>query len=66
MQDTFYKKNADMTSHTRFGGLIYASDFNTEHRGRKSINSSAIAMRIANDKKFDEHCRTRRQQCLNI
>ncbi len=57
MQDTFYKKKADKISHTGFGGLIYASDFSTEHRGRKSINGSAIAMRIANDNKFDEHCR---------
>lgn len=57
MKETCYPKETYQVSHTRFGGLIYASDFSTEHRGRKSINGSAIAMRIANDNKFDEHCR---------
>lgn len=44
-------------NHTQFGGYIYASDFNTDYRGKDNINSSTIASRIAQDQKFDEQCR---------
>lgn len=40
------------TDYTSFGGLIYASDFDT---GKG--NSRNIAHRIAADLKFDEMCR---------
>lgn len=43
--------------HTKFGGLIYPSDFNTEYRGKTNTNGSEIANRIAGDKKFDEQCK---------
>lgn len=50
------KKQAG-TDHTRFGGLVYASDFNTDIRGKDQKNGSAIASRIVNDYRFDEQCR---------
>ena len=44
--------------HTQFGGYVYASDFNTDYRGKSSIhNGSIIASRIARDQKFDEQCK---------
>lgn len=43
--------------HTKFGGLIYPSDFNTDCRGKDNSNGSLIAQRIERDKRFDEQCR---------
>ncbi len=43
--------------HTKFGGLIYTSDFNTDCRGKDNSNGSLIAQRIERDKRFDEQCR---------
>ena len=43
--------------HTRFGGIIYSSDFNTDFRGNGHANGSSIANRIAYDHRFDEQCR---------
>ncbi len=43
--------------HTRFGGIIYPSDFETEWHGKKNRDFSMIASRIAGDKRFDEQCR---------
>ena len=40
--------------HTRFGGLIYKGDFETEYYPEHGRN---IASRIASDWKFDERCR---------
>lgn len=40
--------------HTRFGGLIYPSDFNTDYRGKDNTNGSQIAKRIASDYQFDK------------
>lgn len=39
------------TNHTKFGGLIYPSDFST------ITSSGNIAERIASDLRFDENCR---------
>lgn len=39
------------SDHTKFGGIIYPSDFNTNHA------SGTIAERISRDLKFDEQCR---------
>ena len=44
------------TDHTKFGGLIFYSDFNTDYRKEKQEESS-IARRIMDDWKFDEKCR---------
>lgn len=35
--------------HIHFGGKIYASDFNTDYRGKSNTNGSSIASRIASD-----------------
>lgn len=35
--------------HKRFGGIIYQSDFNTEHRWNNKAASSSIASRIISD-----------------
>lgn len=43
-------------SPTKFGGLIFFSDFETEHRG-KNQNSSSIAKRIISDRNFDRQCK---------
>lgn len=43
--------------HSKFGGLIYPSDFNTDYRGKDNTNGSLIASRIQQDKKFDMQCR---------
>lgn len=43
--------------HTKFGGIIYPSDFSTDYRGKDNSNGSTIANRIARDKRFDEQCR---------
>lgn len=43
--------------HTRFGGLIYLSDFNTNYCKRKGNVGSEIASRILSDKMFDEQCK---------
>lgn len=40
--------------HTKFGGLIYLSDFNTDHRGKDSTNGSQIASRIETDRRREE------------
>lgn len=39
------------SDHTRFGGIIYPSDFNTNY------SDGNFASRIEQDKKFDEQCR---------
>ena len=38
--------------HTQFGGYVYASDFNTDYRGKDNIYGSTIANRIAHDQKM--------------
>lgn len=43
--------------HTKFGGVIYPSDFNTDYKGKDNSNGSIIASRIEKDKRFDEQCR---------
>lgn len=42
---------------SKFGGIVYPSDFNTESRGRKNNNGSPIARRIEMDDRFDWQCR---------
>lgn len=43
--------------HTKFGGIIYPSDFSTDYQGKDNSDGSTIANRIARDKRFDEQCR---------
>lgn len=48
-----YPSNAEL--HSTFGGVIIASDFDTEHNIGQS-ECSAIASRIATARKFDYQC----------
>ena len=43
--------------HSKFGGLIYFTDFDTNHRGKDNTYGSPIAQRIISDRKFDQQCR---------
>lgn len=47
--------------HTKFGGIIYPSDFNTDYRRKDNTNGSLIASRIHQDQKFDMQCRKNRE-----
>lgn len=40
--------------HTKFGGIIYQSDFNTDYKGKDNTNGSQIANRIAKDNQLDK------------
>lgn len=40
--------------HTKFGGLIFLSDFNTDNRGKNNTNGSQIASRIESDRQREE------------
>lgn len=51
--------------HTKFGGLIFPSDFNTDYKGKDNKNGSIIASRIAQDQKFDNQCRKNIKQNKN-
>lgn len=66
MTDTFYKTGGYTPDHTKFGGLIYPSDFNTEYRGKDNANGSPIASRIENDFRRERrtiHCLTNNTIC---
>lgn len=47
-----YYTTYNYTDHTKFGGLIYSSDFNTYYANGNIVN------RIVADMKFDKQCRT--------
>lgn len=40
--------------HTKFGGIIYPSDFNTDYREKNNTNGSQIASRIETDWRREE------------
>ncbi len=40
--------------YTKFGGLIFPSDFNTDYRGKDNTNGSSIASRIETDRRREE------------
>lgn len=40
--------------HTKFGGLIFPSDFNTDNRGKNNYCGSTIAIRIEADRQREE------------
>lgn len=40
--------------HTKFGGLIFLSDFNTDNRGKNNYGGSQIASRIEADHRREE------------
>lgn len=50
--------------HTKFGGIIYPSDFNTDNRGKTNTNGSSTANRIVRDWTFDKQCEICRENVL--
>lgn len=56
MKTPNHQTGSSLLSNT-FGGLIYLSDYNTEHKSRKISRASAVANRIAQDKCFDAQCK---------
>lgn len=40
--------------HTKFGGLIFPSDFNTDNRSKNNYGGSQIAIRIEADRQREE------------
>lgn len=62
MTETFYRTGRHEIDHSTFGGLIYSSDFNTDYSGKDHMDGSSIALRIANDWKFDKQCQKNREE----
>ena len=60
----YYGTPSNYTDHTRYGGKIYAADFETDYHGNQH-DLSTIAERIINDIKFDEQCRKNRENPNN-
>lgn len=56
MKEQICKTGNHGVDHRTFGGVIYASDFNTNCRKNNSVSGSAIARRIINDLAFDREC----------
>lgn len=61
MTEKFNRIGTYEVDHTKFGGIIYPSDFNTDYRGKDNTNGSIIAQRIVSDKQFDIQCRKNRE-----
>lgn len=60
MTELFNTTKTYKVDHSKFGGIIYPSDFNTISRGNN--NGSFIASRIVSDNQFDEQCRKNRDE----
>lgn len=56
MTEPFCKTGLYKADHSKFGGLICPSDFNTGGRRKNNYSGSPIARRIANDDRFDQQC----------
>ena len=53
----YYRTNNYNVDHSTFGGLIHASDFNTEYKKEPKKNEgSSVAAGIASDMRFDRMC----------
>lgn len=57
MTEIFNKYEIREIDHTKFGGYIYLSDFNTNCREKNNTHGSTIASRIASDNQFDKQCK---------
>lgn len=57
MTEKFNNVTNQKIDHTKFGGYICLSDFNTNHRGKSNTHGSSIMDRIIQDQKFDQQCR---------
>lgn len=62
MTETTNRYGIYEADHTTFGGKIYLSDFETDHKGKNNTKGSTIAQRIMSDKKFDTQCRKNREE----
>lgn len=56
MTEVFCKRGLYETDRSKYGGLIFPSDFNTNGRGKNNYSGSPIARRIVNDARFDQQC----------
>lgn len=54
MTETTNRYGIYEVDHTKFGGLIFPSDFNTDNRRKNNINGSQIASRIEADRRREE------------
>lgn len=54
MTETTNRYGIYEVDHTKFGGLIYLSDFNTDYRGKNNTGGSQIANRIVGDRRREE------------
>ncbi len=54
MTETIYKTGRYKPDHTKFGGIIYPSDFNTDYRGKNNTKGSPVASRIAYDLRWEQ------------
>lgn len=62
MTETFERTINNTIDHTKFGGIISFSDFNTNYpRLENNNNGSYVASKIKADKRFDEQCRKRKE-----
>lgn len=58
MTEKFNRYNIREVDHTKFGGIIYESDFyTTKRKETNNYNGSPIADRIIRDRRFDERCK---------
>ena len=57
MTQTANKYEIHEVDHTRFGGIIYPSDYNTDYRWKDNTRGSQIAKRIISDRNFDYRCK---------
>jgi hypothetical protein len=55
MTEEFYTRETYKPDHTKYGGKIYLSDFDTDYKG-KNNKGSEIAKRIIADCGFDIQC----------
>lgn len=62
MTETFNKYGFYKVNHTKFGGIIYPSDFDTNHKNTNNFYGSPIASRIVSDARFDKECKKYRKQ----
>lgn len=64
MTETFGKYGLYEVDHTKFGGIICPSDFNTDNRCKTNTNGSSTANRIVRDWTFDMQCKINRENIL--
>ena len=57
MTELFNRQKTYKPDHTKYGGKILFSDFNTDYRGKDNTYGSTIAARIIADKVFDDRCK---------